>query len=231
MSTPRVGDRTDLPQRVPPSVRAGAPLVERKCLICGRHFLVPESLAARYTACSRVCSTARRQRRADPNARVAVECAWCGAETVKWRNDVKQTNYCSNECRMDALNNIPREHRDGTGRTITPKGYVRVIVYSPDGKRRSVMEHRWVMEKVIGRTLTRTERVHHIDGDRANNAPDNLLLFASQEDHIRAMHPELAQNLGCSRGGLSMTASAIQRRERRRAQAEKLAPVKLAWAV
>lgn len=39
-----------------------------------------------------------------------------------------------------------------------------------------VLEHRLVMARKLGRPLLRTETVHHIDGDRMNNAPENLQL-------------------------------------------------------
>lgn len=49
-----------------------------------------------------------------------------------------------------------------------------------------VREHRLVMEQTLGRFLTRLEVVHHLDGNRGNNAPENLELFASNADHLRA---------------------------------------------
>lgn len=73
------------------------------------------------------------------------------------------------------------------GRTIDKTGYV--LVYSPDHPHRNragyVREHRLVMERVIGRYLERTEVVHHKDGDRQNNSPDNLQLFSRNSDHLR----------------------------------------------
>lgn len=40
-----------------------------------------------------------------------------------------------------------------------------------------VREHRVVMERMIGRLLTANEIVHHKDGNRLNNRPENLLLM------------------------------------------------------
>lgn len=41
----------------------------------------------------------------------------------------------------------------------------------------AVLEHRLVMEQKLGRYLEPYERVHHIDGDKANNHPSNLELW------------------------------------------------------
>ena len=72
------------------------------------------------------------------------------------------------------------------GRRVTDGGYI--AVYCPDhpkaGKRRSVYEHILVVEDYIGRYLNDDECVHHIDGNKHNNAIENLLLMSSS-DHMR----------------------------------------------
>lgn len=40
-----------------------------------------------------------------------------------------------------------------------------------------VMEHRWNMAKHIGRPLTSAECVDHMDGNKQNNAVDNLRIY------------------------------------------------------
>ena len=40
-----------------------------------------------------------------------------------------------------------------------------------------VFEHRHVMQQLIGSTLEPHERVHHKNGDRADNSPENLELW------------------------------------------------------
>lgn len=45
--------------------------------------------------------------------------------------------------------------------------------------------HRIVMHNMIGRRLVRGETVDHIDGDKKNNAPDNLRLYRTNADHLR----------------------------------------------
>jgi hypothetical protein len=46
-----------------------------------------------------------------------------------------------------------------------------------------VMEHRLVVARALGRSLTRVESVHHEDHNPTNNAPENLSLFATNRDH------------------------------------------------
>lgn len=68
------------------------------------------------------------------------------------------------------------------GRTINDQGYVLIwtSVDSPYATMRNsvgyVPEHRLVMAQRLGRTLTRREQVHHVNGDRSDNRIENLQL-------------------------------------------------------
>ena len=44
-------------------------------------------------------------------------------------------------------------------------------------------EHRMVAEKMLGRPLKREECVHHIDFNKRNNSPENLMVFKTVADH------------------------------------------------
>lgn len=54
----------------------------------------------------------------------------------------------------------------------------------PKARRGYIREHRYVIEKIIGRLLENDEIVHHIDGNTLNNSPENLQLM-KKRDHDR----------------------------------------------
>jgi len=67
----------------------------------------------------------------------------------------------------------------GIGRYVHHNGYVMIRMPShPDSAKYKgyVLEHRYVMEQTLGRPLRGDEHVHHLDHDRTNNAPENLIV-------------------------------------------------------
>ncbi len=85
------------------------------------------------------------------------------------------------------------------GRKLRKDGYILVVApddhpYPADSHTtglKYILEHRLIMEQHLGRYLLPTEVVHHIDENPSNNALDNLMLFASQREHIKyhSQHP------------------------------------------
>ena len=61
---------------------------------------------------------------------------------------------------------------------IDKNGY-RVITVDGVLKSRQLLEHRYIMEKILGRKLRKGETVHHKNGKRADNRKSNLELFIS----------------------------------------------------
>jgi len=78
------------------------------------------------------------------------------------------------------------------GRWVDVHGYI-VIYLHPDDSffsamtfgRRYLAEHRLVMAKSLGRCLHKWEIVHHKNGIRDDNRPENLELTASIGEHIK----------------------------------------------
>lgn len=73
------------------------------------------------------------------------------------------------------------------GRHIDKGGYI--LVHQPDHPMATakgcVREHRLIVEATIGRFLTDSEVVHHIDDDPGNNTPSNLMVYETNAKHIR----------------------------------------------
>lgn len=83
-----------------------------------------------------------------------------------------------------------------TGKKRRSDGYIQI--YRPDHPYSNsdgyVMEHRLVMESIIGRYLRPEEEVHHKNEIKHDNRPENLHLFASKKEHaayhMRKRHRE-----------------------------------------
>lgn len=72
-------------------------------------------------------------------------------------------------------------------------GYIRLVKYdTPSGKPHRVMEHRAIMEKRLGRAMMVHENVHHINGKRDDNRPENLELWTTMQPSGQRVEDKVA---------------------------------------
>jgi hypothetical protein len=146
----------------------GAPRPVKKCAHCGGDFTLLKTYS-RY--CSRECLTASRlKRREEHLGDTPTHCQKCGGP-IALEGRLRGQKYCSHACAFSERAGENHPNWQG-GRHLDPDGYVRIT--TPKGR---MPEHQVVMEQQLGRELYPHEKVHHKNGIRADNAPDNLELW------------------------------------------------------
>lgn len=96
------------------------------------------------------------------------ECPNC---SVTFRPLKTSSKYCSRRCSWD--NNGRNTPRKPEGWSRSPRGYIQGFVWV-DGIKRPMKQHRHIIEQHLGRELSPTEVVHHINEDPADNRIENL---------------------------------------------------------
>ena len=176
------------------------------CKTCGNPFVrLPGSVRAyvkKFGKEPQYCSTScggKGRRLSDEEWQV--HCVQCGNRMPIQRKPGgtinRQRRLCSPECRSayklaEHARRRPEETRE-IQRSITAQGYVRLRFPNKGGIRgREVLEHRLVMEQRLGRELRPEETVHHLNGQRADNRPENIRLFSSRHGPGQAVEDKIA---------------------------------------
>src|SRR5687768_15041788 len=126
-----------------------------------------------------------------PRRRVEKPCERCGtpfmAEVMGPRANRPAPRFCSKACAARTT----AEGRPSTrGWIIDPKGYrlLRRPGHPMASREGYVMEHRLVMAEALGRMLTADEIVHHLNGVKADNRRENLVVMPKRQ-HDRIPKP------------------------------------------
>lgn len=90
--------------------------------------------------------------------------------------------YCAPHYRRFKANGDPgpvavKAYDKNATRYVVEGGYVRIKFDHPRASKGWVLEHIVVMECVLGRALLPGEEVHHVNGVRGDNRPENLELW------------------------------------------------------
>ena len=143
--------------------------------------------------------------------KLSIKCDRCGKELLRYPSQIHRHNFCSRECLNEfsskahnadgyaALKdythmseNMSRINKQLNPTRMTPEVRRKIHEAKVDiGKcttyRKSYgqHEHRRVAEAILGRPLVAGEVVHHIDGNKRNNEPYNILILSSQSEHAQ----------------------------------------------
>lgn len=181
----------------------------KKCIVCGKEFYKKPVENKIYweskKCCSKECGNINRRKR------IKLICVVCGKEfeVIEYRKNAK---YCSLECnytkkpywtdkkrpdisekakvwakeRLEPYYFKKGEHRTNTGRTRIKSFGDKNQPYSIitiNGK--NIKKHRYIIEKIIGRTLNKKEIIHHINGDKQDNRIENLYICKDRTEHTK----------------------------------------------
>ena len=138
------------------NIRYRKPVIKTKCERCGKEFEKPISEASDRNFCSRECLCKTLAEEYNP---------------IKMTKQVKEKISKSQRTSIKAIKS--REFRYGNREL---KSYKKLC-----GRH----EHRIVAEQILGRPLKKGEVVHHIDRNKRNNSPDNLMIFKNQSEHAK----------------------------------------------
>jgi endogenous inhibitor of DNA gyrase (YacG/DUF329 family) len=183
-------------------------LVAVTCQVCGKSFDCFPSRAKNAKTCSSACGYKLRGL-TNSKEKVILRCEQCGTEIAEHASHADRRRFCSHRCKelSDAYRQEASERVSGSGNpawvggfTEHADGYIYIrLSKHPFASNGYVFEHRLVIEKAMReqaphhpflvdvggeKYLRQGVHVHHVDEDRKNNSPANLMAV-TPEAHRR----------------------------------------------
>lgn len=165
--------------------QVGPTMVPFNCEHCGKASARRKGSENPHMFCSRECywksdyrteAVGASNRKRNPDALQTVPCENCGTPVTRYISSAGKQSFCSRECRW--------ENRKKPHARQMRNGYVLVYVgreYPGAIKSGHIFEHRKVMQDILGRPLLPQENVHHINGVKDDNRPENLELWSRSQ--------------------------------------------------
>ena len=172
--------------------QVGSTMIPFKCENCGKDCERRKGTTNPHMFCSRDCYwksdfranlMAETNRKRNPDAQMTRPCENCGVPVTRYISSAGK-QFCSREC-----------HNKDRRRAQRRGGYVLVFVGRDEpGTTKSghMFEHRKVMQDLLGRALLPEENVHHKNGVRDDNRPENLELWTRSQPQGQRVEDKLA---------------------------------------
>lgn len=146
------------------------------CQECGQEFLVYKSWIrnGRRKYCSRKCAAKNYEKRTgEKSAKLG----------MRWTEEQRE-RASQRRAELGTVKRGP-DHPQWKGGRLMNGGYVSVLIPQLEDAERAmacqmrpplgyILEHRLVAAMALGRPLTTSELVHHLNGDKLDNRPENL---------------------------------------------------------
>src|SRR5262245_29846291 len=151
--------------------------IARSCATCGKSFQVPPNNKKlnNQRFCSLQCAGHPRR-----TSKVELTCQHCHKPFMvgRWYTKAK---YCSRSCRARSQTGARAGGWGGGINRPNTQGYIEV--YTGPGRRGRRFQHIVVAERALGRPLPPGAIIHHLNGDRKDNRPSNLVICQDQSYH------------------------------------------------